>query len=142
MHKCLGVEKCNHPNCTYELKRPYLIERIVDVLCLTITEPQKIPTHVASPLLHKDLDRKDRMNTWSYRSVIGMSTHLQVMSRPDISMAVHQCARYSSFPKLSHERAVTRIGRCLIDTKNRGVIRKEDNSRGLECFVDAYFSGG
>ena len=57
-------------------------------------------------------------------------------------MAVHQCARHSSSPKLSHERAVTRIGRYLIDEKSRGIMCKEDRSRGLECFVDADFAGG
>lgn len=71
-----------------------------------------------------------------------MLTYLQGISRPDISMAVHQCARFSSNPKLSHERAVTRIGRYLLDTMNNGLICRIDKKRGLECFVDANFASG
>ena len=37
---------------------------------------------------------------------------------------------------------MTRIGRYLIDTIDRGFICKEDCSKGLECFVDADFAGG
>ena len=112
------------------------------MLGLTSTDTQKRPTHVASPLLHKDLDGRDRMKPWNYRSVIGMLTCIQVMSRPDTSMAVHKCVRYSSFLNLSHKRVVPRIARYLINTKNRSIIYKEDNSRCLECFVDAEFAGG
>ena len=71
-----------------------------------------------------------------------MMTYLQGISRPDVSMDVHQCARFSSNPKLSHERAVTRIGRYLIDAANKGLISKVDKEKGLECFVDADFAGG
>ena len=57
-------------------------------------------------------------------------------------MAVHQCARFNNDPKLSHERAVKRIVRYLLDTKDKGLVFKPDLSRGLECFVDADFAGG
>ena len=62
--------------------------------------------------------------------------------RPDISMAVHQCARFSQHPKLSHEREVKRIVRYLLGAKDKGIIFGPDPNRGLECFVDADFSGG
>jgi hypothetical protein len=45
-------------------------------------------------------------------------------------------------PMLSHEQAIMRIGRYLRHTKNRGIIFKPDKTKGLECFVDADFSGG
>ena len=40
-------------------------------------------------------------------------------------------------PMLSHERAVKRIGRYLLGTKDRGLVHKPDMSKGLECYVDA-----
>ena len=58
-------------------------------------------------------------------------TYLQATSRPDISMAVHQCARYSIEMMLTHERAVKRIGRYLLGTKNKGGIFKPDVSKGM-----------
>ena len=57
-------------------------------------------------------------------------------------MAVHQCARFNADPKLSHERAVKKIVRYLLDTKEKGLIYEPDLSRGLECYVDADFAGG
>ena len=71
-----------------------------------------------------------------------MLTYLQGTTRPDIAMAVHQCARFSVKPMLSHERAIKRIGRYLMGTKDRGILFAPDQSKGLECFVDAEFAGG
>ena len=45
-------------------------------------------------------------------------------------------------PMLSHERAVKRIGRYLLGTKNRGIVYNPDLKKGLECYVDADFAGG
>ena len=83
-----------------------------------------------------------RNNTWNYRTAIGMLTYLQGTTRPDISMAVHQCARFSMNPMLSHERAVKRIGRYLLKSNDRGIVYNPDLSKGLECYVDADFAGG
>ena len=70
-----------------------------------------------------------------------MLGYLQGLTRPDISMAVHQCARFSTDPKLSHERAVKRICKYLLGTQKRGIIYKPDSSKGIEVFVDANFAG-
>ena len=71
-----------------------------------------------------------------------MLGYLQGTSRPDIAMPTHQCARFNACPKLSHERAVKRIVRYLLDTKDKGLSFRPDISRGLECYVDADFAGG
>lgn len=57
-------------------------------------------------------------------------------------MATHQCTRFNANPKLCHERAVKRICKYLLDTKDKEIIFKPDASRGLECHVDADFAGG
>ena len=99
-------------------------------------------TPAVKPLLNKDLKGEDRKNKWNYRTAIGMLTYLQGTTRPDISMAVHQCARFSVSPKLSHERAIKRIGRYLLGTQDRGIAFKPDDTNGLNCYVDADFAGG
>ena len=48
-------------------------------------------------------------------------------------MAVHQCARFSVDPKLTHERA--------LGTRDKGIKFIPDKNRGVECFVDADFAG-
>ena len=68
-----------------------------------------------------------------------MLSYLQGTTRPDISMLVHQCARFNNDPKLSHERAVKRTCKYLLGTKDRGCICIPDFSKGIQCFVDADF---
>ena len=57
-------------------------------------------------------------------------------------MATYQCARLNNDPHLSHEQSVKRIGRYLLDTRDKGMIYRPDITRGLECYVDADFAGG
>jgi len=62
--------------------------------------------------------------------------YLEKSTRPDISCAVHQCARHCANPKIQHIAAVKRIGRYLLGTKDKGLIMKP-NQEGMECGVDA-----
>ncbi len=48
--------------------------------------------------------------------------YLEKSTRPDISCAVHQCARHCANPKIQHTAAVKRIGRYLLGTKDKGLI--------------------
>ena len=70
-----------------------------------------------------------------------MLNYLTGSTRPDLAMAVHQVARFSNDPKLSHEKSVIRICRYLLDTPNHGMIFKPNKDLGLEVFVDADFAG-
>ena len=126
--------------------QPFLIERICNLLGLTnnewdvATNTKKTP--VGKPVLNKDLSGKPRKLKWNYRTAVGMLSYLQGNTRPEISMATHQCARFCTDPKLSHEQAIMRIGRYLMGTMDRGIIFEPDPSKGLECYVDADFAGG
>ena len=71
----------------------------------------------------------------------GMLSYLQGSVRTDISMEVHQCARFCNDPKLSHERALNRIVKYIIRSLGNGLIYKPDKDKGIECYVDAEFSG-
>jgi hypothetical protein len=71
-----------------------------------------------------------------------MLKYLTGSVRPDIAMAVHQCARFSVFPMRSHKQAVMRIGRFLLSTREKGMTYKPDPLKGLEVYVDADFADG
>ena len=62
-------------------------------------------------------------------------------TRPAILFDVHQCAKYSIYPKLSHEEAVKSIGRYLKKTKDKGLVFTPDGSNGLECYNDVDLTG-
>ena len=131
-------------NAGFEMSQPFLIGRIIKAIGFEMATAKGARDNVpvAYPLLNKDVDCPARKAKWKYRGLIGMLGYLQGTTRPDISMANHQCAsRFSNDPKLSYERAVKKIVRYLLDTKDRGIIFRSDFSRGLECFVDADFAG-
>jgi hypothetical protein len=71
-----------------------------------------------------------------------MLSYLQGHTRPDISTSVHQTACFCNDLKLSHEQAITLIGRYLLGSRDKGIKYKVDLSKGLECYVDADFAGG
>jgi hypothetical protein len=57
-------------------------------------------------------------------------------------MATHQLGWFCQDPRLSHEQAITHLGRYLAYTKDRGIVYENDKSMGIECYVDADFAGG
>ena len=67
--------------------------------------------------------------------------HLASDSRPDISFAVHQCARFTHCPKRIHEDAVKRVCRCLQGTRDKGIVFKSNKNLNVDCHVDADFAG-
>ncbi len=141
LDKYLGVDVKRYKDGRIELTQPHLIERFLAVIGYD-KDVNPRPTPAVKPILNKDADGLPRKTDWNYRQAIGMLNYLTAISRPEMSMAVHQAARFTIDPKLSHERAVQRIGKYLIGTKDKGIIFKPDTKKGLECFVDADFAGG
>jgi hypothetical protein len=126
-------------NKTITLTQPGLIDQIIKDVNITKSSNGK-DTPVDS-ILHTDKEGPERIDTWNYRSVIGQLNYLANNTRPDISMAVHQCARFCSNPRAIHELAVKRIARYLLATKDKGLILHPNNSLSLDMFVDADFAG-
>ena len=69
-----------------------------------------------SVILTKDTNGEERKEHWNYRSVIGMLNFLTNSTHPELSFAVHQCARFCNDPKMVHEQAVKRIIQYLLST--------------------------
>jgi hypothetical protein len=92
------------------------------------------PTHIHSILKDLRLEGEGLKNQPKVRT--RKLLNLEKSTRPDISCAVHQCARHCANPKVQHTIAVKRIGRYLLATKDKGLIMKP-NQEGMECWVDA-----
>ena len=138
----LGVEFTKHKNGTMELKQEFLMKRIIDAVDFSPNTTKTKDNPVIKPLLTKDSEGVGRAHEWNYRSVIGMLNYLEKTSRPDLAMAVHQCARFCENPKMCHEKALHRIVKYLMETKDKGLIFKPDSTKRIKCFVDAGFAGG
>ena len=66
---------------------------------------------------------------------------MEKSTRPDITYAVHQCARFSADPKQSHADAVKCIGRYLNCTPLKGITLWPETQQRFQCWVDADFAG-
>ena len=116
-----------------------LIDRIISAMGLDDANTKETPA--VSATLPKDTDGEECNTEFNYASVLGMLLYLQGHSRPDISFAVNQCARYAFGPRHSHEEAMKHIGRYLKGTRDKGIIMRPTTELQLDCYVDADFAG-
>jgi hypothetical protein len=147
----LGVKIERLPDGAIKFTQPHLIDNILRDLGLLRKEGDegepKYETKTcdtpaqSTTILSRDTEGQPHEASWSYRSVIGKLNFLEKSSRPDLAYAVHNCARFSSDPKVIHGRAVKRIGRYLLGTRDKGIIMRPDPTRSVEVHADADFCG-
>jgi Reverse transcriptase (RNA-dependent DNA polymerase) len=136
----LGVHlERNDKDGSIKLTQQGLSKRIVDALNLG-NQPRKLTPATPDPLV-KDDGGEPANGAYNYASVIGMMQYLQGHSRPDITYAVSQCARFIHSPKRSHEIALERIGLYLKGTLDQGLILRPSGELDIDVFVDADFAG-
>ena len=92
-------------------------------------------------ILVKDDNNFNRSQKWNHRSVIGMMTFLAPSTRPDILFSGHQCAKFTSCSKQSHEEAVKWIGKYLKRTQDKDIIMRPDKTDESNYYIDADFVG-
>ena len=120
-----------------------LIDRIISALGLDGEMSNSMRTPAPEKPLPKDPDGEPHDLGFNYASVVGMAMYLCNNSRPDITFAVHQCARHSFNPKRMHAEYLKKLGRYLIKTRTDGLIMRPDVDHMLkvDCYVDADFAG-
>ena len=124
-----------------ELKQTGLIDRIIEALGLDTKLATTKWTPAEAKPLTKDVDGEPPQGSFSYSSVVGMLLYLSGHSRPDIAYAVNCCARYMFNSRLSHEKALKRIGRYLKATRDRGLVMKPTGELKVDAYPDADFAG-
>ena len=136
----LGVHiERNDADGSIKLTQKGLIKRIIEALGVG-SHPIKHTPATAEPLVKDEFgDPPD--GSYSYPSVIGMLQYLQGHSRPDITYAVSQCARFIHSTRRSHELALQRIGQYLKGTMDEGLILRPSDDLNIDCYVDADFAG-
>ena len=121
--------------------QPYLIDDILNDLGIRNAKDGKETPAASSRILTRNDNGIDHDKSFHYRSVIGKLHYLEKATRPDISFATHQCARFVADPKKSHARAVRLLGHYLLHSKRRRMRFRADITHVLEVFVDASFTG-
>ena len=137
----LGVTMTRDDSGAMELKQTGLIDRILEALGLDTKHATGKYTPAETSPLTKDEDGPGPEGSFSYASVVGMMLYLSGHSRPDIAYAVNLCARYMFSAKLSHEKALKRIGRYLKATRDQGLVMTPSGTLKVDAFPDADFAG-
>ena len=135
INKFLGIEINQLYDKIFKIFQPYLTDRIISFLKIDAND-HKVETNtkstpVGKPLLHKDISVNPRKETWNYRTAVGMMTYLQGKFQPEMSMDVHQTARFWNNPMLLHKKAIERLGRYLSRTRKEGIVYNPNTSKGL-----------
>ena len=76
-----------------------------------------------------------------YQSAVGSLQYLSTMTRPDISFAVSNVAKFCSKPSKEHWVAVKRIMRYLKGTLNYGLLYKKNKLNTCVGYSDADWAG-
>jgi hypothetical protein len=139
----LGVHIDRKDDGSIHLTQQGLAERIVESLHLSDNTTTSVETP-CTKYLPIDEEGELAHGEFSYPSVVGQLNYLQGHSRPDITLATSQVARFVHSPKRSHELALIRIGRYLKGTADKGIILRplEAESLKTDVYVDAAFACG
>jgi hypothetical protein len=118
----LGMKISRPTPDTIELTQPHLIQEILDDMGMkSNTKTKDKAAAPSSTILRRDLNGDPFNEKQDYRSIVGKLNFLEKSTRPEITYAVHQCARFSSNPKQSHANATTYLCRYPMATKNKRV---------------------
>jgi Reverse transcriptase (RNA-dependent DNA polymerase) len=134
----LGIQKEVLPDGSFNLTQTGLINRVIEQCNLDENSTPRYTPAVEA--LGTDANGPPASGEFNYRSV-GMIMFLANNTRPELALAVNQCARYNNNPKLSHEKAVKHIARYLLSSRTKGMIIKPSDKISLDCYVDADFAG-
>jgi hypothetical protein len=140
LNEYLGVKVTKTDDGKIKLAQPHLIAQIIEDLHLQDDTHCKTTPANSSTILERDLNQEPMNGDFDYRSVIGKLNFLEKSTRPDIAFAVHQCARFSSNPRITHARAVRRIGKYLKGTADKGLLLAP-TQHSFVSYVDADFCG-
>ena len=98
----LGIQVTTRNDKTITLNQPQLIDSILKDMKFQNNMKEKDTPALSSVILQKDTQGKPFNNDFHYRRVIGKLNFLEKSTRPDISYAVHQSARFCEHLKQSH----------------------------------------
>jgi hypothetical protein len=132
----LGIHFSHKDNGELHMSQTGLIDAVTESAHIPEGRLKNIPTP-ATEILHADTEGLARQESWNYPSIIRQLNSLAQNSRPEISLAIHQCARFSKEPKALHEKSVKRSIYYLQCTRDKPLIMKPNKIFHLTHSVTA-----
>ena len=103
-------------------------------------KPVKTPVDTCTKLV-KATEGEEIFDQKLYQSAVGSLLYLSVGTRPDITYAVNNVAKFSSHPTIQHWTGVKRIMRYLKGTTNLGLLYIKQESSKCVGYFDSDWGG-
>ena len=122
--------------------QPSYFQNVLEKCGLQNCKPAATPVATGTKLL-KATEDSELFDTTLYQSAVGMLLYLSGWTRPDITFAVSNVARFCSKPTKEHWVAVKRILRYLKGTINYGLMysNNDENDDTIIGYSDADWAG-
>jgi hypothetical protein len=142
LHWLLGIEiRRDRQNRTIAFSQKAYINAIIEKYGFTDAKPLAMP---ADPHVQLSIEQSPKtpqeihvMKTKPYAEAVGSLNYTSIATRPDISYAVSQVARYNSNPGSTHWTAVKRIFQYLKGTNNLWLVLGRDEEQTFKGYSDA-----
>ncbi len=129
-----------HENGKIWIGQPTYTESILKKFGMENCKTLETPVDPSSKLV-KATEDSELFNKEEYQSAVGSLLYLSSATRPDITFAVNNVAKFSANPTKEHWTAVKRIFRYLRGTVNYGLLYTENGSPDCVGFSDADWAG-
>jgi len=108
------------------ISQEHTVKNLLEKYNMVDSKPVAVPadphSHLSADMLPTaEGERQLDMNNVPYRAAVGALIYVGNATRPDISFAVHQAARFNSNPLPAHWSAVKRVLRYLKGTQSLGI---------------------
>ena len=120
--------------------QPTYIEKVLRKFGMQDAKPVGTPVDVNTKLLNAT-DEEECIDQSLYQSAVGSLMYISVNTRPDITYAVSNLARFSSKPTKAHWTALKRVFRYLKGTMDSGILYSKKDSNDCVGFSDADWAG-
>jgi hypothetical protein len=141
LHYFLGVAiKQDHEGGKIWIGQSNYSTNVLEKYGMEDAKPVNTPVDVNNKLLAAS-EESELVDQRLYQSAVGSLLYLSCWTRPDVTFAVSNVARFCSKPTKHHWTAVKRIMRYLKGTQNHGLLYHRDGEKTIECYSDADWAG-
>ena len=121
--------------------QPAYAESILQKFGMENAKPVSTPVDTGTKLI-KSTDESEGVDQTLYQSAVGSLLYLSIGTRPDITYAVSNVAKFCANPNKQHLTAVKRILCYLKGTVDLGLLYSKDGSKDCVGYADADWAGG
>lgn len=141
LHYFLGMKVVqNDQTSEVWIGQPAYTKSVLQKFGMENAKPVNTPVDTCTKLV-KATEDEDSIDQQLYQSAVGSLLYLSVATRPDITYAVSNVAKFCSYPMKEHWSGVKRIMRYLKGTVNFGILYNNQGSKKCIGYSDADWGG-